>query len=158
MGSQRKKDLLSSICLFVLGLFLILQSVRLSVWGRSGPEAGFFPFVVGVIIIGLSLFITSRSTLNHAQEKEKISRKREDNRINIFRVSSYGILMLLYGVSIVRVGFLITSVLFLFLILKYVERQSWKITILLGSASMLISYLLFVYLLKVPLPRGFIKL
>jgi putative tricarboxylic transport membrane protein len=132
--------------------------VRLSVWGRSGPEAGFFPFVIAVVIIGLSLFVTGRATFNRAQEKEKISKKPEDNRINIFRVSSYGILMLLYGVSIVRVGFLITSVLFLFLILKYVERQSWKITILLGSASMLISYLLFVYLLKVPLPRGFIKL
>jgi putative tricarboxylic transport membrane protein len=157
MMSQRKKDISSSLCLFALGLFLALQSARLSVWGRSGPEAGFFPFVVAVIIIGLSFFITGQSTLSRAQEKEKISEEREDNRINIFRVSSYGILMLLYGISIVRVGFLITSALFLFLILKYVERQSWKITILLGSASMLISYLLFVYLLKVPFPRGFIK-
>ena len=158
MESRRRKDLISSICLFVLGLSLALQSVRLSVWGRSGPEAGFFPFIVAVIIIGLSLFTAGRSALNRTQEKGKISEEREDHRINIFRVSSYGILMLLYGVSIARVGFLITSVLFLFLILKYVERQSWKITILLGAASMLISYLLFVYLLKVPFPKGFIKL
>jgi len=157
MRSQRKKDISSSLFFLVLGLFLALQSLRLSVWGRSGPEAGFFPFVIAVIIIGLSLFISGQSVLSQAQEREEISEKKEDHSKNIFRVSSYGILMLLYGVSIVRVGFLITSILFLFLILKYVERQNWKITILLGSVSMLTSYLLFVYLLKVPLPKGFIK-
>ena len=157
MRSQRKKDISSSLFFLVLGLSLALQSLRLSVWGRSGPEAGFFPFVIAVIIIGLSLFISGQSVLSQAQEREEISEKKEDHSKNIFRVSSYGILMLLYGVSIVRVGFLITSILFLFLILKYVERQNWKITILLGSVSMLTSYLLFVYLLKVPLPKGFIK-
>jgi hypothetical protein len=153
-----KKDFSSGFCLFVLGLFFAIQSMRLSVWSRSGPSAGFFPLLIAIIIIGFSLLIIAGSlVLTRTQEEEKILEKQGKNVVGIFRMPSYALLMLAYGVLMESLGFLIASALFLFPILKYIEKQGWKITILVGLGSIIISYLLFVFFLKVPLPRGLIK-
>lgn len=132
--------------------------MRLSVWSRFGPDEGFFPLAVAVIIIGLSLIIFIKSFFStRPQEKEKTSEEQERIKTIIFKVSIYTALMLVYGFLMEKVGFLITSALFIIPIVKYVEGQNWKITILVGIGSIIVSYILFVYFLGVPLPRGFIK-
>ena len=140
----------------MLGLFLAFKSMRLSVWSKFGPDEGFFPLSVAIIIIGLSLTILVKSVL-HTQGPKKMGITEEQGKKGetIFRVSSYAILMLVYGLLIEWLGFLMTSALFIFPIVKIVERQNWKTTLLLGFISIVISYVLFVYFLGVPLPRGF---
>jgi putative tricarboxylic transport membrane protein len=152
-----KRDLISSFCLLVLGLLMAFQSLKMAVWSRSGPQEGFFPLFIAVIIIGLSLLIFLKSAILARAEKKETKKKHEESEVSFFRVFSYFILMLLYGLLIEKVGFLITSILFLILILKYMERQDWWITIVLGSASVIVGYFLFVSFLGVPLPRGLIK-
>ena len=152
-----KKDVISGLCLFSLGLALALLCFRLSVW-KSGPQEGFFPLLIAIIIIGLSLLLLIQSVFLRNQEKEKedVSVKKE-GKIHLSRVLSYIITMLLYGIMLESIGFLISSALLLVFILKVVEKRSWKVTIVLGSASVLISYILFAYFLGVPLPRGLIN-
>ena len=153
-----KKDFSSGFFLLALGLFLVFSSIRLSVWTGLGPQEGFFPLVTGIIIIGCSLIIVIKSlSLTQVTEKEGKFNEQEKNEVNIFKVFSYGLLMLFYAILMESVGFLITSALFLTLILKYVEKQDCKITILVALASIIISYLLFVYFLGVPLPKGIVK-
>lgn len=155
MNAIGKKDFSSGLCLLFLGLFLAFQSTKLSIWGESGPEAGFFPFAIAFIIIGASLLTVLRSFgSKQITDNDKIVEEQKKVRPSTFKASAYAILMLLYSISLATIGFLITSSLFLLLILKHVEKQSWKMTILIASASVLLSYLLFVYLLKVPLPKG----
>jgi putative tricarboxylic transport membrane protein len=152
------KEVLSSAFLLIFGLFLAFKSVQLSVWSKFGPDEGFFPLAVAIIIIGLSLFLFIKALFTTGdQEKKKGSEGQGGKRITVFKITAYTVLMLVYGLLMEKVGFLITSVLFIFPIVKFVEAQSWKITFLVGLGSILISYILFVYFLGVPLPRGFIK-
>jgi hypothetical protein len=65
--------------------------------------------------------------------------------------------MLFYGLLIKPVGFFITTFVFLLMILKYVEKQRWRRSILLGVATTLLGYVLFKYWLGVPLPMGLMK-
>lgn len=152
-----KRDLLSSFCLLVLGVLMAFESARVSIWSRAGPQEGFFPLLISVIIIGLSLLIFVKSLILARRERREIKDKQMKEEVSAFRVSSYIMLMLLYALLIEWVGFLIASALFLILVLKYIERQGWWITILMGSVSVIISYFLFVYFLGVPLPMGLIK-
>ncbi len=153
-----KKDFLSGSCLFILGLVMAIQTVRSSsLWSRSGPEEGFFPFLIAIIIVGLSLFITVRSLASIRQQRKEMEEKQEKNVVDVFKISTYLVMMVLYGVLIQGVGFMITSTLFLIFILKYAERQGWKITISVALASVIIGYFVFVFFLKVPLPRGLVK-
>ena len=154
---SNKKDFASGLALLVLGFFLAFQSIRLPLWGASGPEAGFYPLTIAVIIVSLSLFLVLKSGIltRPRGEAERVEQGRD--QIHLHKVFAYLVLVLLYGILVEKVGFLITSVLLLFLILKFVERQSWKATLVVGVASIVISYTLFVYFLQVPLPRGFLQ-
>ena len=152
-----KKDFASGIALLVLGLFLAFQSIRLPLWGGSGPEAGFYPLAIAVIIVSLSSFLVLKSGIFSRLKGEKRLASQGGEKIRLYKVFAYLVLMLLYGILVEKVGFLITSALLLILILKLVERQDWKATLLVGVTSIVISYALFVYFLQVPLPRGFLQ-
>lgn len=154
-----QKDFFSALCFLLLGLFLSLRWPRSSIWSASGPEEGFFPLVAGFILAGCSLFIMGRGLILTRAHEGEIKLKEDKDEVNVFKVFSYILWMsLLFGVLLERVGFLITSAFFLVLTFKYVEKQNWKMTILVGSASTIIAYFLFVYFLGVPLPKGLIKL
>ena len=152
-----KKDFASGLALLALGLFLAFQSIRLPLWGGSGPEAGFYPLTIAVIIVSLSLFLVLKSGILARPKGEGKLVEEGQEKIRLYKVFAYLVLMLLYGILVEQLGFLITSVLLLFLILKFVERQGWKATLLVGVTSIVISYALFVYFLQVPLPRGFLQ-
>jgi putative tricarboxylic transport membrane protein len=151
-----KKDLLSALGFLAFGLFLAFQSIRLTVW-KHGPETGFFPFVIAIGIMGVSLAIGIRSLLftPRAQASGE-GGKAEKNQINVYKISSYAVLTLFYGIFIGKLGFLLASGIFLVLILRYVEKQSWTLTLLGALPSIIASYLLFGVWLGVPLPRGWI--
>ena len=157
-----KRNWWSGIFFLSLGLFLVITSMRLSVWSEIGPNEGFFPLMIGMIIIGLSVNLVRPFLSAHALRRRKIESETEEQsatprkEVNVFRVVSYALLMLLYAVSMEKAGFLFASAIFLLLILKGVERQSWKITVFVGLITLITSYLLFFHFLRVSLPRGFI--
>jgi putative tricarboxylic transport membrane protein len=148
-----KKDLSSGLFFLVLGLLLILLSLRHSIWGGAGPQEGFFPLLIGLMIVGFSLTILLQSLWSRGEN----GMEPKEEGLSVFRVAAYISLMLLYGVFFEGAGFLITSTLFLLLILKGVEKKPWKITLLVGLISVMVSYFLFASLLGVPLPQGWLK-
>jgi putative tricarboxylic transport membrane protein len=151
------KDLMSGFLFFILGLFLGFKSMQHPIWSSFGPDEGFFPFTIAILIIALSLALIIKSFIsNRHQKKEELLEKKEIKSVNIFRVSSYAAMMTLVGFLIESIGFLVSSTLFMIIILKYVEGKSWKITILVGFGTIIVSYLIFVYFLRVPLPKGYI--
>ena len=153
-----KKDFFSGSFLLLLGFYLCFRSMQLSVWSRFGPGEGFIPLLTAVIIICICLVIIIKSlSLTRGHEAEKTLDKQKRQIGSVFKVSLYIVLIMLYGLFLEKVGFLITSTLFLFIMLKYVEKQSWRMTTFVGIASIMTSYLLFVYFLGVLLPRGLIK-
>jgi len=155
---KNKKDFFSGSFLLLLGFYLAIRSLQLSVWSRFGPDEGFIPLLTAVIIICTCLIIIIRSlSRTRGHEGEKTLDKQKTQIGSVFKVSLYVLLIMLYGLLLEKVGFLITSILFLFIMLKYVEKQSWRMTTFVGIASIITSYLLFVYFLGVLLPRGLIK-
>lgn len=158
MHVKHVKDLISGLFLTGLGFYITFGSLRLSIWSRFGPDEGFFPLVTGIIIIGSSLLLVIRALhLTERDEKKDVPEIQEGVVRNVFKLCMYVLVIMLYGLLFEKGGFLIISGLFLLVMLKYVEKQSWKMTILIGSTSIIISYLLFVYFLGVLLPKGLLK-
>lgn len=158
MFIRSPKDLASGLFLLAFGGLLASQSVPLSLWTRGGPEAGFFPFIIALLIIAFSLVVIGYSLgFSEAQKDEKKLEAEGEDPTGLLRVLAYAILMLAYGLLVETLGFLITSAVLLLLILKLLERQNWKRTIVVGLSSILIGYFLFKHLLGVPLPAGWQK-
>ena len=56
--TNRQVEIGTVVVFFLLGVVLVLESIRLGPgWGVSGPDAGFFPFYLTVLLVlGISPF------------------------------------------------------------------------------------------------------
>ena len=55
--SRRSLEIVCALVLFALGSLVVYDSFRLgSSWGADGPEAGYFPFYLSILLGGASLF------------------------------------------------------------------------------------------------------
>ena len=57
---QNKRDVIASVLLIIIGIAVIIWAFRLQVGTLLRPLAGFFPLLVGVAVIVLSLVLLSR--------------------------------------------------------------------------------------------------
>jgi len=64
--------------------------------------------------------------------------------------------MLLTSIFLERLGFVLTVFLLILLLMRSVQPQKWKIAVFYALACALGSLVLFNFLLKTPLPRGFL--
>jgi putative tricarboxylic transport membrane protein len=139
-----------------VGLLLALASLRFQVWGDMGPKEGFYPLVIGVVIAGLSTLIIVQG-LRAGKGNGKPAKPAQAEEKTTGRALLYVAAVLCYGLLFEKAGFLLTSGLFLLIVLGFVERQRWKVTVVVGVISIVVSYFLFCYLLGVPLPKGFME-
>jgi hypothetical protein len=159
MFQKGAKDFLSGTFFFLFGLFLVFLSLLHPIWTKYGPGEGFFPLAVGIVVIGSSLVLMVGKFRLFTQElrKGRETEPQQRKAAELLKVGSYIVLVVLYGLSIERIGFLIGTVLFVFLILKAVERQKLKTALLFTLVVTIASYALFVHVLGVRLPQGLIK-
>ena len=159
MFEKGTKDFLSGTFFFLFGLLLVFLSILHPIWTKYGPGEGFFPLAVGIIIMGssLMLMVSQFRAFTHEVRKGRETEQQQTKAAELLKVGSYILLVVLYGLSIERIGFLIGTVLFVFLILKIVERQRLKTAVLFTLVVTIASYALFVHVLGVRLPQGLIK-
>lgn len=159
MFGKGANDFLSGLFFLLVGLLLVFLSIRHPIWTKYGPGEGFFPLAVGILIIGTSLILMAGQfrLFTHEVRKGRITGQQEKKATELFRVCSYIILIVLYGLFIESIGFLIGTVLFVILILRVVERQRLKTAVFFTLVVTITSYVLFVYFLGVRLPQGLIK-
>jgi len=117
-------------------------------WGVEGPRAGFFPFYVGLIILGCS--ILSLFQVMSAGQSKKLFAEWSQLR----SVMSVVIPTAIYVVVLPIIGIYISSMLLIATFMKWLGRYGWGLTLALAIGVPLIAYLLFEKWFLVPLPKG----
>ena len=127
-----------------------LEAFRLKLGGLHEPASGFFPFAIGLLTGVLALIALFQSI---KEKKERaVPQSRESFRWwNI--VVILGVLMA-YTLSLEKIGFLINTFLFMVLLLKVVEPQTWKRAILGGLITAIACDLAFNAILGAQIPSG----
>lgn len=153
MLNQRQRDMSSSLFWLVIGLLFCLGSIKYGDIRAGFPSAGFFPFMGGAILMLLSGIQLLGAVFAPRAEDEKAEAffPQQDT---VRRLSISLIILFLYPISLDVLGFLITTFLFMVLILRCLEPQGWKTVLVTASLTSIVAYVLFEVLLKVQLPRG----
>jgi putative tricarboxylic transport membrane protein len=114
------------------------------------PDAGFLPFLcgVGLAILGVVWILILQWTKE--KENEGPAEKRLWHRPVISLV-----LMVLYGWAMETVGYITSTLIFMIAWQQIIEREKWIKTMIISLLGTLAMYVLFVYLLKVPIPPEF---
>jgi putative tricarboxylic transport membrane protein len=114
------------------------------------PDAGFLPFLCGVGLAILGIVWILILQWEKRQGNEGLAEKRLWHR----PVLSLA-LMVLYGWAMEVLGYITSTLVFMVAWEKIIEHEKWFKTALISVLGTLAMYVLFVYLLKVPIPPEF---
>jgi putative tricarboxylic transport membrane protein len=138
----------------LMGFGICLYSIGLKLWMASKPGSGLIPFIAGFIIgiVGLVRFV---GDWRKAAGKEKVKKFWENPA---YRRRIFFVLVGFFAMAVLlpKLGFLFTSVIVTSFLLYVIEPQNIFKVIGIAIMSCLGVYVLFVTLLQVNLPRGFL--
>jgi hypothetical protein len=151
-GAFRAKtaELVVAAGFFLLGAIVIFDSVRLGArWGTDGPQPGYFPFYLGVIIC-----IASTITLFNA-----LTMKREKNVVFVEVGQLKLVLSVLVpsAVFVALVGWLgiyVAGALFVAFFMRWLGKYAWWKVALVSIGNSVVFFLIFEIWFLVPLPKG----
>ncbi len=146
------RDFISGIFWLIMGIILAVWSGEYKIGNLTEPGPGFFPLLLGVLLILASLtllFLTKKS--------------RSAAPITVPAFAGDGWKKVLYTVLVLvataiffeKIGYLLSFFILIILLMRGAAgRQSWKVTLLVAFFSVLGVYLIFVPLLGQRQPRG----
>ncbi len=149
---MRKADVVVALGLMAVGLLVIGDSIRLGFgWGISGPQAGFFPFYMGLGIVICTFFIVLRAvrTLKKEGSGKPLIMKGGLPQILWVLLPATGMVLLSE-----LIGLHLATVLYLAFYMGVLGKIHWGKVILLSILVPLVIYIVFDRLFLIPLPEG----
>jgi hypothetical protein len=149
---MRTADLLTAGFLMLVGGLVLFDAGRLGFrWGTDGPQSGFFPFWLGVIMI-LSCAALAAQAWRRASGKAFVTRQQ---LIPVLTVLWPAVAM----VAVMQViGLYVAAALYLAFYMRWVGRHSWLAVIGVAIAIPVATFLIFEKWFLVPMPKGPIEL
>jgi hypothetical protein len=151
---MKNRDIISSLFWIGFGTVFLVGAVQNGIMLSPGvPGPGCLAFIVGGILICLSLLvlIPAVSKQSVAAEPAEVFFPHHES----LRKLLIALLALLgYAAAVESLGFVITTLFFLFFVLTFIEPQKWKTVLIFSGLTTLLAYALFTAL-KVELPKGF---
>lgn len=148
--SVRMMEIAVAVAIFVLGAVVITDSIRLGAkWADDGPQAGYFPFYIGLI-----LCIASVVTLWRAIRDKALAGEVFVTRLQLRLILSVLVPLVVYVALLKFIGIYVASVIFIAWFMLRLGRYGWLITALVSLGTMFAFFMMFEVWFKVPLPKG----
>src|SRR2546423_7549033 len=82
VASSRAVDITVSVLLLALAALLAFDNWRTGMsWDATGPQAGYFPFYLSLILAGASVYGIIREAARHGTESEPFVRREQLSRV-----------------------------------------------------------------------------
>ena len=152
VGSVRAWEVIVAALFLVFGAIVVWDSRRLGAqWGSDGPQAGYFPFYIGVFIL-----VSSAVNLYAAIAKGSRDAFVEWGQLRLILIVMVPTLVYvaLMDNPLYSLGMYVPSVVFIAFFMRYLGKYSWPKIIAVSVGVMLATFIMFEIWFKVPLPKG----
>jgi len=149
--SVRAMDIITAILFLVFGITVMVGSLKLGAsWGADGPEAGYFPFYISLIILLSSTVTLYQSAIVNKKKKTESFVEREPLK----QVMAVLIPAIVFVLGVQLIGIYVSSALYIAIFMVWLGKYAiWKaIAVSIGVSIAL--YLMFEFWFQVPLPHG----
>ena len=149
--SVRAMEIITAILFILVGLVVMTGSIKLGAsWGSDGPEAGYFPFYVSLIIIVSSAITLYQAAIVNKKKKTESFVDKE----SFSQVMAVLLPALVFVVGVQLIGIYVSSLVYIAVFMVWLGKYPiWKaIAVALGVSAAL--YFMFEYWFQVPLPHG----
>lgn len=127
-------------------IFYLISASQLTFGTMGHPRAGFLPIIIGGIATAFSLVFFMQAFMNKAKEKGTTIPVGFKKLLMIIGA------ILIYIIVLDLLGYMISTFLLLFAILKITEVKGWTLPLVIAGSSSVGLFLLFEILLKIYLP------
>ena len=149
-ASARTVEICVAALIIVFGALVAFDSYRVGArWGGDGPQAGYFPFYIGLLILA-SGAVTLLSALRTAALASKSFVSREQLKLIMVVL----VPTIVYVALIGYVGIYVASALFIALFMRWLGKYSWLKTVPVAVGVSVAFFLVFEVWFVVPLPKG----
>ncbi len=144
---------LAIAALFVLlGAIVIKDSFRTGFrWGTDGPEPGYFPFYIGLILVTGAIWVAMQTLL---------AWKKDDGQETFSTVDEFNLVLkmlvptIIYVAVLIFMGLYVASILFIAFFMVWQGKYSYFKSFAVGLGVCAILFALFEIWFLVPLPKG----
>jgi hypothetical protein len=149
--STRTMEIVVAIVLFGIGSLVVYDSHRLgSSWGSDGPEAGYFPFYIGLIICVSSVVVFIQQVFGRSGRRGGTFVEWQALR----QVLAVLVPAALYVLGIQLIGLYVASAIYIALFMRMLGKYNWFKSVGLGFAVSAIAFITFEVWFQVPLYKG----
>lgn len=146
--AHRKVELGVAVACAVFGIITILGSLQVGIgWGAEGPKSGFFPFYLGLLIVGSSVM-----NFRDAWRLDPVPLFAE--WVQIEQVLKVVIPTSVYVVVLPYTGIYIASAILITGFMIWLGKYNWMKALAYGVAVPVAIYFMFEKWFMVPLPKG----
>ena len=144
-----KNDKVPAFAFLAIGLVALFTMFQLPFGTIHEPDSAFFPVLLSLLLILLSLLLLGQSMVSKLAEQRGLWKDRWQKLIPA--VAGLAV----YAFLLKPVGYVICTFLILILCGR-MEKCSWKATFLISLLCTFLSYSVFRWYLKSPLPEGIV--
>ena len=151
MISVRMMDIFTALLFIAVGLVVMVGSIKLGAsWGSDGPEAGYFPFYISLIILlSSSVTLYQAAVVDKKKEAETFVDKESFKQVMAVLLPA---IVFVLGVQLI--GIYVSSVVYIAVFMVWLGKYPlWKAVAVSVGVSVAL-YLMFEYWFQVPLPHG----
>ena len=140
------------LCFMLFALFYTVASFHLRLGTAGDPRAGFYPFILGLLVLSLSAFLLVQSLRGKRTNGDelKIFPKGQESK----RIWGLNLVMFIYTLLVGFLGYLLCTAALIALIVWFLGLDSWRKNIFVSVLTAAVSYYIFAVILEIPLPQG----
>lgn len=148
--SMRTVEIAVALMFLVFAIVVMQGSIKLgSSWGSDGPQAGYFPFYISLIIL-----ISSSATLIQAIRQKELSNETFVDKGPFRQVLAVLVPAFFFTLSMQLIGIYVSAAIYIAFFMIWIGKYAvWK-SIALGVAISVALYMMFEYWFQIPLPSG----
>ena len=147
-----KADQVSGLFWILFALYVMHGSYGMELGSPRQPGSGFFPFLCAAFILFTAIILLVQSFIKGMGFNKRI--RTLFSGIAWYRSAAIALIMAGYILFVERIGFILTAFGLMLLLLKAVERHSWKKSLIISILATAVAYVVFDRLLRASLPNG----
>jgi len=149
-ASVRAVEIGVAVVVFLFGAVVVFDSHRVGArWGDDGPQAGYFPFYVGLLICLSSAAVLASALRNTALAAESFVSREELKMILTVLVPT-----VVYVALIAFLGFYVASTIYIAYFMWQLGKYAWVKIAPISIGVSVAFFLIFEIWFAVPLPKG----
>lgn len=151
---MKKYNLITSLAWMAVGSLFLKGAISMGLGSLDEPGSGFFPFLMSVLLISFSSILFISSLKKGEGFKFALSERFWPGSYGRGKIVLIVISLVLYVVAFNYLGFVLTTFLFVFFILRFVETLKWVTVVFAAGLTTAGFYAIFEIWLLVNLPAG----